>query len=73
MNLMDSSPPPARPMSQINPFRGVVVPSSRPQGVQVQKDRQQRRQPQKERGEEQSQDDAPAKPDDGKPHVDVKA
>ena len=61
-------------MSQINPFRGVVVPSSRPQGVQVQKDREQRRQPQGEQGKQQpSEDEVPAKPDDGKPHVDVKA
>jgi hypothetical protein len=74
MNPMGFNAPPVRPMSQINPFRGVVVPSSRPQGVQVQKDRQQRRPSQQGREQEQpSQEDAPPKPDDGKPHVDVKA
>ena len=59
-------------MSQINPFRGVVVPSATPQRVQPQKERQQRRPPQKPRKESTEPDEVkPA--DDGKPHVDLKA
>jgi hypothetical protein len=63
-------------MSQINPFRGVVVPSGRPQGVQVQKDRrhgQQRRPPQRQvqEGEAAEQNGGAGK--DGEEHVDLKA
>ena len=63
------------PMSQINPFRGVVIPSTRPQGVQVQRDRQQqRRQPQREQeGVDEEQNPNGILDDDGNPHVDLKA
>jgi hypothetical protein len=63
-------------VSQINPFRGVVIPSGRPQGVQVHKDRQQRRRsqnPGQEPAQEEAQQQSPQTPDDGKPHVDLKA
>jgi hypothetical protein len=59
-------------MGQINPFRGIVVPSALPQKVQPQKDREQRRQQREEaRDSEEEQSDKP--PEDGKPHVDLKA
>jgi hypothetical protein len=62
-------------MSQINPFRGVVIPSTRPQGVLVQKDRQQqRRSPQREpEGADDEQTENGILDDDGNPHVDLKA
>ena len=59
-------------MSQINPFRGVVVPSAAAQRVQPQKDRQQRRPPRQPSREAAAEEESkPA--DDGKPHVDLKA
>jgi hypothetical protein len=62
-------------VSQINPFRGVVIPSTRPPAVQVHKDRQQRRDGQKHEQPppEQSEPQPPTTPDDGKPHLDLKA
>jgi hypothetical protein len=63
-------------MSQINPFRGVVVPSGRPQGVQVQKDRregQQRRPTHQETQEAEAKERGGTSGEDGEPHVDVKA
>ena len=62
-------------MSQINPFRGVVIPSPRPQGVQVQKDRQQRRRPAQRdpKADDDQQTQNGNLDDDGNPHVDLKA
>lgn len=67
-------------VSQINPFRAVVLPSARPQAVQVHKDRQQRQGAQQEgkgTADEQPPEQQPPQqqptPDDGKPHLDVKA
>jgi hypothetical protein len=63
-------------LSQINPFRGVVVPSARPQAVQVHKDRRQRKPPHEQPREQHAEehgDAPPTKPEDGPPHVDVKA
>jgi hypothetical protein len=63
-------------VSQINPFRGVVVPSARPQGVQVQKDRRERKPPHdqpRDQDEEKGEQPNPPPQQDGKPHVDVKA
>ena len=59
-------------MSQINPFRGIVVPSALPQRVQPQKDRQQRRQPREERKDQAAgEEEKPV--DEGESHLDLKA
>ncbi len=59
-------------MSQINPFRGLVDPSTRPLRVRSKKDPQQGSRQQRHPHEE-AEEKAPAPPDDGKPHVDLKA
>jgi hypothetical protein len=58
-------------MGQINPFRGIVVPTALPQKVQPQKDREQRQQQQEPRKNAEEESEKPA--EDGKPHVDLKA
>jgi hypothetical protein len=59
-------------MSQINPFRALVVPSSQPQGVPPKKERQQRGAPQQEHHDApEGEREKPA--EDGKPHIDLKA
>jgi hypothetical protein len=59
-------------MSQINPFRGIIVPSSKPQQVQLQKDRRQGRQP-KQDPKPGQEDQQKSPPDPADPHLDLKA
>jgi len=60
-------------MGQINPYRGIVVPSPPAQRVQPQKDRQGKRQSPQHQHEDQPQDDPSHDDQDGEPHLDVKA
>ena len=59
-------------VSQINPFRGLVVPSFSPQRVQPKKDHEQEKREQgRHHGDEEEQ--KPQTDDEGKGHVDIKA
>lgn len=59
-------------MGQINPYRGIVVPSPRSERVQPQKDRQGRRQPSQQQHEE-PQEEGTQEGKEGESHLDVKA
>jgi hypothetical protein len=58
-------------VSQINPFRGLVVPSFSPQRVQPKKEHDKDRRDQQRHHEEEEK--KPETGEDGTPHVDVKA
>jgi hypothetical protein len=60
-------------MGQINPYRGIVLPSPKSERVQPQKDRQGRRQSSQHQHDEDAQEDQARDEKDGESHLDVKA
>ena len=59
-------------MGQINPYRGIVVPSPRSERVQPQKDREGKRQSSQDQHDEPEQEEG-SEGKDGESHLDVKA
>jgi hypothetical protein len=59
-------------VSQINPFRGLVVPSFSPQRVQPKKDHEQEKR-EKGRHQDEEKEKTPVEGEDGVGHVDLKA